>query len=88
MPFETPIGRLTSNETSNLDKPINNLNEAKNQQIISNETPTVDTATDNSHEPESQLVTSNETVNKASIKNTTTFYKTQPHNSAIDPKKF
>ena len=39
--FDTPIDRLTPNETSNLDKPINNSNEAENQQIISNETSNV-----------------------------------------------
>ena len=46
IPFDTPIDMLTSNKTSNLDKPINNLNEAENQQI-SNETPNVNTLTDN-----------------------------------------
>ena len=61
--FDTPIDRLTPNETSNLDKSINNSNEAENQQIISNETPNVNTPTDNSRETESHLVTCNETVN-------------------------
>ena len=62
--FDTPIDRLKSNETSNLDKPIMKQNEAKYQQMISNETPNVNTPTDNSRETESQLVTSNETVKK------------------------
>ena len=77
---------MTSNETSNFDKPVNDLNETENQQIISNETSNVNTLTDNSRETESQLVISNETVNDSN-KNTKTFYKTQPDNSKIDPTK-
>ena len=69
IPFDTTINRLTSSETSNLNKPINNLNEAQNQQIISNETPNVNTPTDNSCETESQLVQSNETVNESNNSN-------------------
>ena len=49
IPFDTPIDRLTSNETSKLDKPVNNSNKAENQQITSNETPNVNTPTDYSH---------------------------------------
>ena len=86
IPFDTPIDRLTSNETSNLDKPKNNSNEAENQQIISNETLNVNTQTDNPHETESQLVTYNEKVNESN-KNNKTFYKTQSENRAIDPTK-
>ena len=86
IPFDIPIDRLTSNETLSLDKPINNSNEAENQQI-SHETPNANTPTDNSQETESQFVTSIETVNESN-KNTTTFYKTQPDNNEIDPAKF
>ena len=49
------IDRLTSNETSNLDKPINNSNEAEIQ-ITLNQTPNVNTSTENLHETESQLM--------------------------------
>ena len=49
IPFDTPIDRLISNETSKLDKPVNNSNKAENQQITSNETPNVNTPTDYSH---------------------------------------
>ena len=82
IPFDTPIDMLTSNKTLNLDKPINNSNEAENQQIISNETPNVNTLTDNLCETESQLMTSNETVNESN-KNTKTTYKPQPDKSKI-----
>ena len=84
--FDTPIDRLKSNETSNLDKPIMKQNEAKYQQMVSNETPNVNTPTDNSRETESQLVTSNETVNESN-KNAKAFYKTPPDNSEIDTTK-
>ena len=73
-PFDIPIDRLTSNETSSLDKPINNSNEAENQQI-SNETPNVNTLTDNSQETESQFVTSIETVNESNKKTLQHFIK-------------
>ena len=59
IPFDTQINRLTSNETSNLVKPITNLIEAENQQIISNETPNINTPTNNLPETENQFLTSN-----------------------------
>ena len=58
IPFDTPINRLTSNETSNLVKPINNLIEAENQQIKSCKTPNINTPTNNLPETENQLLTS------------------------------
>ena len=64
------IDRLTSNETSNLDKPINNSNEAEIQ-ITLNQTPNVNTSTENLHETESQLMKSNETVNESNKNNKT-----------------
>ena len=82
-PFDTPIDRLTSNERSTLEKPINNSNEAENEQI-SNETPNVNTLIDNSRKTKCQLVTSIETVNESN-KNTTNL--TIPVNNKIDPTK-
>ena len=64
------IDRLISNETSNLDKPINNSNEAEIQ-ITLNQTPNVNTSTENLHETESQLMKSNETVNESNKNNKT-----------------
>ena len=64
------IDRLTSNEKSNLDKPINNSNEAEIQ-ITLNQTPNVNTSTENLHETESQLMKSNETVNESNKNNKT-----------------
>ena len=64
------IDRLTSDETSNLDKPINNSNEAEIQ-ITLNQTPNVNTSTENLHETESQLMKSNETVNESNKNNKT-----------------
>ena len=64
------IDRLTSNETSNLDKPINNSNEAEIQ-ITLNQTPNVNTSTENLHETASQLMKSNETVNESNKNNKT-----------------
>ena len=49
VPVDTPVDRLTSNETPGLDKPINNSNGEENQKT---------SPTNNSLETESQLVTS------------------------------
>lgn len=49
VPVDTPVDRLTSNETPGFDKPINNSNGEENQKT---------SPTNNSLETESQLVTS------------------------------
>ena len=54
VPFDTPVNRLTSNETPSLDKPINNSN--GEEKIIS--------PTNNPRETESQLVTSSKQLMK------------------------